>query len=133
VPAKRSLKMDIDDSVNVLGEPLEECGNSPVTGFFRDGKCNTCEQDSGLHTVCVVATPEFLEYSRNNGNDLSTPIPEFGFEGLKPGDTWCVCAARWLQASKDGAAPKVYLTRTHQRTLEVVPFETLKQFAADLN
>jgi len=123
----------MDDSVNVLGEPLEACGDRPMTGYFRDSKCNTCEEDAGLHTVCVVATREFLDYSRQNGNDLSTPIPEYGFDGLQAGNTWCLCAARWLQAYQQGMAPKVYLTRTHQRTLEVVPFEILKQFAADLN
>jgi len=123
----------MDDSVNVLGEPLEACGDSPMTGYFRDSKCNTCEEDAGLHTVCVVATREFLDYSRQNGNDLSTPIPEYGFDGLQAGNTWCLCAARWLQAYQQGMAPKVYLTRTHQRTLEVVPFDLLKQFAADLN
>ena len=125
--------MEMDESVNVLGEPLNVCGDHPVTGFFRDGKCNTCEEDVGLHTVCIVATREFLEYSRNKGNDLSTPAPEYGFEGVKPGNTWCLCAARWLEAYKEGMAPKVYLTRTHQRTLEMVPVELLKQFAADLN
>ena len=125
--------MDMDDSVNVLGEPLDVCGDSPVTGFFRDSTCNTCEEDVGLHTVCIVATREFLEYSRSKGNDLSTPAPKFGFEGVRPGNTWCLCAARWLEAYKEGSAPKVYLTRTHQRTLEVVPFELLKQFAVDLN
>ena len=125
--------MDMDDTVNVLGEPLNVCGDNPVTGFFRDSKCNTCKEDVGLHTVCIVATREFLAYSRSKGNDLSTPAPELGFEGLKPGNTWCLCAARWLEAYKEGMAPKVYLTRTHQRTLEMVPFELLKQFAADLN
>ena len=125
--------MDMDDTVNVLGEPLNVCGDNPVTGFFRDSKCNTCKEDVGLHTACIVATREFLVYSRSKGNDLSTPAPELGFEGLKPGNTWCLCAARWLEAYKEGMAPKVYLTQTHQRTLEVVPFELLKQFAADLN
>ena len=125
--------MSMDDAINVLGETLNVCGDNPLTGFFRDGKCNTCEEDIGVHTVCIVATREFLEYSRNKGNDLSTPAPEFGFDGVKPGNTWCLCAARWLEAHKDGMAPNVYLTRTHKRTLEVVPFELLKQFAADLN
>jgi uncharacterized protein (DUF2237 family) len=129
----KGAKMDMDDSVNVLGDPLEVCGDNPLTGFFRDSKCNTCEEDLGLHTVCIIATAEFLEYSRFKGNDLSTPVPEFGFEGLKPGNSWCLCAARWLEAYKEGMAPKVYLTRTHQRTLEIVPLELLKQFAADLN
>jgi uncharacterized protein (DUF2237 family) len=125
--------MDMDESVNVLDEPLSMCGDNPVTGFFRDSKCNTCKDDVGLHTVCVEASTEFLEYSRFKGNDLSTPAPEFGFEGVKPGNTWCLCAARWLEAHEDGMAPRVYLTRTHKRTLEIVPFELLKKFAADLN
>jgi len=125
--------MEMDESINVLGETLELCGDDPVTGYFRDGKCNTCEDDIGLHTVCIMATREFLEFSRSKGNDLSTPAPEYGFKGVKPGNTWCLCAARWLEAYKEGMAPKVFLTRTHQRTLEVVPFEILKRFAADLN
>jgi len=125
--------MDMYDSVNVLGEPLEMCGDSPVTGYFRDSKCNTCDDDVGLHTVCIVTTQQFLDYSRSKGNDLSSPAPEHGFDGLKPGDSWCLCAARWLEAYKDGMAPKVYVTRTHKRTLEIVPFELLKKFAADLN
>lgn len=125
--------MEMDESVNVLGEPLMMCGERPVTGFFRDGACNTCKEDIGLHTVCIEASTEFLEYSRFKGNDLSTPASEFGFEGLKAGNTWCLCAARWLEAYKDGMAPQVYLTRTHKRTLEVVSFDLLKKFAVDLN
>ncbi len=123
--------MDMDESVSVLGEPLMMCGDSPVTGFFRDSKCNTCKDDVGLHTVCIEATTEFLEYSRFKGNDLSTPA--LGFEGLKSGNTWCLCAARWLEAYEDGMAPRIYLTRTHKRTLEVVPFDLLKNYAVDLN
>ena len=125
--------MDMDDSVSVLGETLMMCGDSPIIGFFRDSKCNTCKDDVGLHTVCIEATTEFLEYSRFKGNDLSTSALEFGFEGLKPGNTWCLCAARWLEAHEDGMAPRVYLTRTHKRTLEVVSFELLKRYAVDLN
>lgn len=121
------------ESTNVLGEPLGACGENPMTGFFRDGLCNTCEEDIGSHTVCVEVTHNFLEYSRFKGNDLSTPMPEQGFPGLKEGDCWCLCAARWLQAYQDGMAPRVFLTRTHQRALEVVPLDILKQFAADLN
>lgn len=121
------------DSVNVLDEPLNTCGDDPVTGFYRDGKCNTCNEDLGSHTVCIEATQEFLEYSRFKGNDLSTPIPEFGFTGLKPGDSWCLCAARWLEAYQDNMAPRVHLLRTHKRALEVVPFELLKKHAVDLN
>ena len=125
--------MDMDESVSVLGEPLMMCGDSPATGFFRDSKCNTSKDDVGLHTVCIEASTEFLEYSRFKGNDLSTPVLEFDFEGLKSGNTWCLCAARWLEAHEDGMAPRVYLTRTHKRTLEVVPFEVLKKYAVDLN
>ena len=123
----------MDDSVNVLDEPLETCGEQPLTGYFRDGKCNTCEEDTGSHTVCIEASKEFLEYSRFKGNDLSTPAPQFGFDGVKPGNSWCLCAARWLEAHKDNMAPRVYLLKTHKRALEVVPFELLKEYAADLN
>lgn len=125
--------MEMDESVNVFGEPLVGCGEEPVVGFFRDGKCNTCQEDAGSHTVCIEATREFLEYSRFVGNDLSTPAPEFGFEGLKPGDNWCLCAARWLEAYESDMAPRVHLTRTHQRALEVIPIELLKKYAIDLN
>lgn len=125
--------MEMHNSLNVLDEPLQTCGEEPMTGFFRDGKCNTCDDDHGSHTVCIEATREFLEYSRFKGNDLSTPAPEFGFSGLKPGDSWCLCASRWLEAYKDNMAPRVHLLRTHKRALEVVPFELLKEFAADLN
>ena len=125
--------MELDESVNVLGEPLEFCGDDPLTGFFRDGKCNTCKEDVGSHTVCVETTRAFLEYSRFKGNDLSTPMPQHGFPGLKHGDSWCLCAARWLQAYNDGMAPRVYLARTHQRALEIVPIALLKEYAIDLN
>ena len=122
-----------EESVNVFGEKLETCSDRPVTGFFRDGCCNTGEQDIGSHTVCILATQEFLEYSRFKGNDLSTPVPEWGFPGLKPGDRWCLCAARWLEAYKDNMAPKVFLSSTHRRALGVVPMEILRDYAADLN
>jgi len=121
------------DSVNVFDEPLEVCGTDPETGFYRDGCCNTGRDDVGSHTVCVRATKEFLEYSRFKGNDLSTPAPQFGFPGLKPGDSWCLCAARWLEAHQQGMAPRVYLKRTHRKALEVVPMELLREFALDLN
>lgn len=124
---------EIDESLNVFGEPLEPCSANPLTGFFRDGCCNTGPQDAGSHTVCVEVTAEFLEFSRSRGNDLSTPRPEFGFPGLEPGDRWCLCAARWLEAYRQSAAPKVFLTRTHQRALEIVPLATLRPFALDLN
>jgi uncharacterized protein (DUF2237 family) len=123
----------MDDSVNVFDEPLEVCGTDPETGFYRDGCCNTGRDDVGSHTVCVLATKEFLEYSRFKGNDLSTPAPQFGFPGLKPGDSWCLCAARWLEAHQQGMAPRVYLKRTHRKALEVVPMELLREFALDLN
>lgn len=126
-------KIEKNQSINVLGEPLGLCGDDPLTGFFRDGLCNTCDEDVGSHTVCIEVTARFLEYSRFTGNDLSTPIPEHGFAGLHEGARWCLCAARWLQAYEDGMAPRVYLTRTHQQALDVVPLEYLKEFAADLN
>ncbi len=125
--------MEIGESINVFGEPLVPCGDDPVTGFFRDGKCNTCDEDFGSHTVCIETTTKFLEYSLFKGNDLSTPMPDYGFEGLKPGDTWCLCAAKWLEAYEDGIAPRVHLTKTHQRALEIIPLETMRKFAADLN
>jgi uncharacterized protein (DUF2237 family) len=125
--------MEMDEEINVLGEPLQSCSEKPLTGFFRDGKCNTCSEDIGSHTVCIQASQKFLEYSRFKGNDLSTPMPEYGFDGVKPGDHWCLCAARWLEAFDSGMAPKVYLMRTHQRALEVVPLEKLREYAADLN
>ncbi|MEH6358138.1 MAG: DUF2237 domain-containing protein [Pseudomonadales bacterium] len=125
--------MEMDESINVFGEKLELCGENPVTGFFRDGKCNTCLEDTGSHTVCIEVSKEFLEYSRFKGNDLSTPVPEFGFEGLRPGDSWCLCAVRWLEAQHNGMAPRIHLTRTHIKALDIVPMELLKKFAVDLN
>jgi uncharacterized protein (DUF2237 family) len=125
--------MKKDESLNVFGEPLEPCGLDPVTGFFRDGVCNTCEEDYGSHTVCVLISQAFLEFSRFRGNDLSTPVPEFNFPGLKPGDSWCLCAARWLEAEQHEMAPKLYLRRTHAKAQEVVPLTLLKKYAIDLN
>ena len=119
--------------VNVFGEPLETCSEKPVTGFFRDGCCNTSDQDFGSHTVCVQVTREFLEFSRFRGNDLSTPVPEFGFPGLHPGDRWCLCAARWLEAHENDMAPRVLLKSTHLRALEVVPLDVLRKYALDLS
>ena len=116
-------------SFNVLGLTLQPCSMDPVTGFFRDGCCNTCDQDVGSHTVCVEVTQEFLEYSRFAGNDLSTPHPEWEFPGLKEGDRWCLCASRWLEAHERGMAPRVFLESTHIKTLEVVPFQLLEQYA----
>lgn len=117
---------------NVLGGALAECCSDPMTGFYRDGCCNTGPQDHGVHTVCVRVTREFLDFSASRGNDLSTPMPEFGFPGLKPGDRWCLCAARWREALQSGAAPRVILTATHERTLDYVSLEDLKKFALDL-
>ena len=122
----------MDASINVLGEPLEPCSTAPMTGFYRNGCCDTGPQDRGRHTVCALMTAEFLALSKYLGNDLSTPRPEFGFAGLKPGDRWCLCAARFLQAAEEGAAPQVRLRATHQRTLDIVPLEVLKDHAADL-
>ncbi|TNF59108.1 MAG: DUF2237 domain-containing protein [Rhodobacteraceae bacterium] len=124
--------MEPDDSVNVLGEPLAPCSRDPLTGFFRDGHCNTCDADRGSHTVCAVMTEEFLAFSKYVGNDLSTPHPEFRFPGLKPGDQWCLCASRFLQAADEGCAPRVSLAATHRRALDVVPLEVLKKHARDM-
>jgi uncharacterized protein (DUF2237 family) len=127
------VKEEQDPSVNVFGTPLAPCSNDPLTGFFRDGCCNTSDLDLGSHTVCIEASVEFLEFSRARGNDLSTPRPEFGFDGVSPGDRWCLCAARWLEAYQAGSAPKIYLTSTHLRALEIVPLSLLRDFALDLN
>ena len=116
-------------SRNVLGGPLKPCSSSPVTGFFRDGYCRTCAEDVGSHTVCVEVTAAFLAYSREAGNDLSTPRPEYQFPGLKPGDRWCVCAVRWLEAYAAGAAPPVVLAGTSEHALEIVPLEALQRHA----
>lgn len=121
----------MDDSVNVLGGKLEPCSMRPLTGFWRNGCCDTGPEDRGLHTVCAVMTAEFLALSKYLGNDLTTPRPEYAFPGLKPGDRWCLVAARFLQAHDEGAAPKVHLAATHRRTLEVVPLAVLKTYAAE--
>lgn len=113
---------------NVFGTPLEPCGTDPLTGFYRDGCCETGPDDLGVHTVCVVATEEFLQFSREAGNDLSTPRPGFGFPGVTPGDRWCVCAARWREAWQAGKAPPVVLTATHEATLAYVPLGELVKF-----
>jgi len=123
----------MDASRNVFGETIETCSEKPKTGFFRDGCCNTSAEDVGSHTVCVKVTQEFLEFSRFRGNDLSTPRPELGFPGLKPGDRWCLCAERWREAHAAGMAPRVFLRSTHERALEVVPLGVMREFAADLN
>ena len=116
---------------NVLGGELASCSLSPVTGFFRNGCCETGPHDLGLHTVCAVMTADFLAYSRSVGNDLSTPMPEYGFAGLKPGDRWCLCAPRWKEALDAGAAPQVVLEATHEETLAIVTLGILKDHAVE--
>jgi uncharacterized protein (DUF2237 family) len=127
------LQMKKEDSINVLGEPLHPCSNDPITGFYRDGCCNTGPDDKGLHTVCVEVTAQFLEFSKSRGNDLSTPRLEFGFPGLIPGDRWCLCAERWAEADAYEAAPHVILQSTHINTLEIIPFAILRTKALDMN
>src|SRR6056297_2186991 len=128
--SKESVMFAKDPAVNVLDAPLLPCSeNNPVTGFFRDGHCNTCDEDQGSHTVCAVMTAEFLAFSKYLGNDLSTPRPEFNFSGLKAGDHWCLCAGRFLQAHEEGVAPQVNLAATHRAALEIVPLEILETYA----
>ena len=117
---------------NVFGEPIELCCNDPLTGFYRDGSCNTGPNDLGTHTVCALMTDEFLEYSAAAGNDLSTPRPEFNFPGLVAGNRWCLCAMRWEQAHRAGKAPKLYLKATNIVTLRAIPLDILKPYALDL-
>jgi len=117
---------------NVLGGDLESCGTDPMTGFYRDGTCTCGPEDVGLHAVCAVMTAEFLEHERAVGNDLSTPRPEWQFPGLEPGDRWCVVAARWLQAYDDGVAAPVVLAATHERALELIPIEVLREHSVDV-
>ena len=120
------------DERNILGGPLEPCGTDPMTGFLRDGCCSSRPEDPGSHTVCAVVTKEFLDHQREVGNDLSTPRPEWSFPGLRPGDRWCVVAARWLQAYRAGKAAPVVLASTNARALEIVPLEALRQHAVDV-
>ncbi|MEW5809292.1 MAG: DUF2237 domain-containing protein [Actinomycetota bacterium] len=117
---------------NVLGEPLDPCGTTPLTGFYRDGCCRTGDEDLGLHTICAVVTAEFLAHQRSVGNDLTTPMPAYRFPGLVPGDRWCVTARNWLRAHRDGQACPVVLASTHERTLDVVPLEVLAPYAVDV-
>jgi uncharacterized protein len=117
---------------NVLGGPLETCGTEPLTGFYRDGCCRTGPGDLGSHTICAVVSAEFLEHQSSIGNDLVTPIPEYRFPGLKPGDRWCVTIFNWLRAHEDGVAAFVVLAATHERALDVVPFDVLKRYAVDV-
>jgi len=118
---------------NVLGEKLESCSEEPLTGWFRDGCCNTNDEDRGVHTVCAKVTTKFLEWGKIAGNDLITPHPEFGFPGLKDGDNWCVCATWYAQSIREGTACPIYLKRTNEKTLELIPIEKLKKFAIDLS
>lgn len=118
---------------NVFGDPISSCSEAPVTGFYRNGCCDTGPEDVGSHTICAVLTDEFLAYSKSVGNDLSTPIPSYGFPGLKAGDRWCLCAARWKQALEADAAPRVVLSATNEAALEVVSLEDLKRYAIDLS
>lgn len=124
---------DDDGARNVLGEPLRTCCSRPMTGFYRNGRCDTGPQDVGRHVVCVLMTEAFLDFSRSRGNDLSTPAPQFDFPGLKPGDRWCLCAARWQEALEAGQAPQVILAATHEAALKVVSLADLKRHALDLS
>ena len=128
----REFRPNRRPSRNVFGEPLIACSTAPVTGYFRNGCCDTAADDIGSHTVCVVMTAEFLEFSRLRGNDLSTPMPEYGFPGLKPGDRWCLCAPRWKEAFDAGQAPRVVLRATHEGALDYCSLADLKAFAIDL-
>ena len=121
-----------EDSKNVLGGELKPCSTRPVTGFFRNGCCETGPEDVGLHTVCAVMTAEFLAFSRRAGNDLSTPQPDFGFPGLTPGDRWCLCAPRWKESLDAGVAPPVVLEATHEETLAITPLGVLKDYAVEV-
>jgi uncharacterized protein (DUF2237 family) len=118
---------------NIFGNDLEVCSNEPLTGFFRDGCCNTCIEDVGSHTVCVELTQEFLEFSAANGNDLSTPRPEFNFLGLKPGDRWCLCASRWVEAEEQGKAPLIVGKATNEEALKIIPKTRLRKYLIILN
>lgn len=119
--------------INVFGEVIEECCSNPITGYFRDGFCRTDKYDRGSHTVCAVMTSEFLDFSLARGNDLSTPRPEFEFPGLCAGQSWCLCASRWLEAHEAGCAPRVHLMRTNSKALEIISMDILSAYAADLN
>lgn len=120
-------------SLNVFGEPLGSCSHAPMTGFYRDGCCETGPEDAGRHVVCAQVSEEFLAFSRARGNDLMTPRPEYGFPGLKPGDRWCLCAERWREAALAGVAPPVVLAATHERALDIIDWTELKAHALDLS
>ena len=123
--------MDIYLSINVYGKELKTCCDNLKTGFFRNGMCDTCKEDLGVHTVCILATEEFLVFSNGTGNDLSTPRPEFNFTGVKSGNRWCLCAMRWKEAYEQGKAPPVFLESTHEATLKLVDFNILQQYAVN--
>lgn len=123
------IKKEQNELKNVLGTPLEICCSAPMTGYFRDGYCRTTDQDQGTHVVCAVVTEKFLRYTHSKGNDLSTPRPEWSFLGLKPGDRWCLCVRRWIEAEKAGAAPSLLLEATDQKALDYVSLSTLKRYA----
>ena len=125
--------MQANDPINVYGEPLESCSDDPLTGFYRDGCCNTGAADVGSHTVCVQLIDEFLQFSKRKGNDLTTPVPEFSFPGLRAGDRWCLCAERWMEAHQADCAPRVYMRSTHTRALEIIPLAVLTRHAIDLS
>ena len=114
---------------NIFGDPLSACSNKPLTGYFRNGCCDTDDTDLGMHTVCIVSTKEFLTFSKEVGNDLTTPLPRFGFDGVKPGDRWCLCALRWKEAFQNNSAPMVVLEATNEKTLDVIPMEDLISYA----
>ncbi len=122
--------MATDLAKNVMGEPLKLCGTKPLTGFYRDGFCRTGDEDTGTHVVAAVVTQEFLDFTKSRGNDLQTPNPNFNFPGLKPGDKWCLCANRWKEAHKAGAAPPIIMEATHEKALQFIDLETLKNFQA---
>lgn len=132
MPMQERASRQLRGQRNVFGEPLTSCSEQPLIGFYRSGCCHTGPEDVGLHTDCVEVTADFLSFSKARGNDLSTPLPEFGFPGLKPGDRWCLCAARWREAFEAGKAPKVILRATHEATLELIELANLKPYAIDL-
>lgn len=122
----------MNEMKNVLGEPLEPCSMNPLTGFYRDGSCFSGEDNEGIHAVCIYATEEFLSYSKSVGNDLSTPVPDWNFAGVKVGESWCLSGPRFIQAINDGKAPKIFIHSTHERMLELVDLDILKEYAIDL-
>ena len=121
------------ESLNVYGKPLRACCMKPMTGFYRNGCCDSSDEDTGIHTVCIIVTNSFLKFSASKGNNLATPIPEYNFPGLVEGDKWCLCARRWLEAYENGVAPKVVVSATHIKTLDIIDLEILEKFSIDSN